>query len=140
MTRRADFSRVFAGAVFEFTGRASQSLAGALITCTVKRYRTDPDPGVAQVSTTGGGITLDPLDDTRYTVRFGSIASALWPIAELWYDVQVEPVGEVVRAVQHGWLRVRRRITLTRSAEWTIGAPLLTSTSVYFAASAEAST
>lgn len=110
---RVDYSNVFAGATFAFEGYANKSLAGATVTCSVKRYR-DASGYLGQISTLTGELTIDPEDDTHYFVRFGAHVTALWPIAALWHDVQAEPSPGVVRSLQHGRLHMRQRATRTR--------------------------
>jgi hypothetical protein len=62
------------------------------IRMTVKRNAADPDPGLAQISLTGGGITL--LDDTtaKYQYFIDRAVTATFPPGNLSYDCQVDPV------------------------------------------------
>lgn len=78
---------------------ATGTLAGCTIWLTVKRDPRDPDPGLAQISTDQGGVTILDAHEQRVRFRIEASRTARLPVGEWWWDVQVRlPTGEIETA------------------------------------------
>lgn len=82
----------------------SGTIIGAKLWMTIKSDLADPDPGLVQITTTGGGIVID--DGTHATFTLTAAQTALLPATTLCYDVQIKLPGGGVYTTQSGPLRV----------------------------------
>ena len=109
---RNDFGLLFAGDPLAFTATAEGGLTGVAIKCTVRRYQNGPV--IAECSTVDGGIEV--LSDTQASVLFGSDVTELWPIAQLYYDVQADPNAAESHTLVEGRIGMKYRPTRSRTS------------------------
>ena len=105
-------STVVANFTFTRDG-AAVNLTGAVIWMTVKVRQTDPDPGIVQLSTTGGGVVItgDPLDGKATAMIDNTVTENLDVPASLYYDVKVKESSGVYSTPIFGMLVLNAPIT-----------------------------
>lgn len=100
--------------VFEADGVTPFDLSGCTIWLTVKRLITDADPGVFQLSTTAGTITITDAANGQCTAQpLASQTSGLTADIQGLFDVQVRTAGSPgnTYTVLNGQILIKRDIT-----------------------------
>lgn len=92
---------------------SAYSMTGATIKMTAKRSLADADPGVFQITSSGGAIVvrLAPNDAIADVVVPPSATSALTTSEVLYYDIQVTWSPIIVHTLQKGTITVELDVT-----------------------------
>jgi hypothetical protein len=80
--------------------------------CTVKRYPTDADPGLAQVSSADTPSVI--VDATTLEFPLAPAVTELWPRARLYVDVMLDLGDGRSVPLAAGWIRADGQVTSTR--------------------------
>lgn len=93
--------------------RTPEPMTGATITMTAKRSLADADPGVFQITSTGGAIVVRGGLETHIAdvVVPPTATASLTTNEVLQYDIQVEWSPTIVHTLQRGSLTVELDVT-----------------------------